>query len=292
MTRLGTLPGRLAVTLVVTAIAAVVGWQLWIYYMDAPWTRDGGVRADTVQVAPDVSGLVSEVLVKDNQTVKRGDVLFRIDPVRYELALYKAEAVVASKQASMDEAVREMNRALSLTIDSIAVQSQQQYTADAAEARAAFNQAAAERDVARLDLERSTVRATVNGVIANFSMRPGDYVTAGTAVFALIDSDSLYVAGYFQETKLPAISIGDRARVQLMGESRLIDGHVQSIAGGIADRNLSSSPSLLANVTPTFSWVRLAQRIPVRIALDNVPDGVRLIVGRTASVVVEAQGRP
>lgn len=291
MEGLGAFFVRLAVTLAVVAAASVVGWQLWVYYMDLPWTRDGRVRADVVQVTPDVSGLVAEVLVHDNQAVKKGDVLFRIDSVRFELALYEAEAVVASKQASADEAVREMDRALKLNTAEMAVQTQQQYTATAAEARAAYQQAVAERDVAKLNLERATIRASVNGAVANFSLRPGDYVTSGTAVFALTDADSFYVTGYFQETKLEAIEIGDRVRVQLMGQSRLIDGHVQSIASGIADRELSQGPSMLANVTPTFSWVRLAQRVPVRIAIDHVPDGIRLISGRTASVMVEPQGR-
>ena len=268
MERLGTLVGRIAVTLVVTTVAAAVGWQLWVYYMDAPWTRDGRVRADVVQVAPDVSGLVAEVLVRDNQAVKKGDALFQIDPVRVAFALMKAEAVVASSEASANEATREMNRALALTDLDVATQSQQQYTAAAAEAR-----------------------ATVNGVVSNFHMRPGDYVTAGAAVFAVVDTDSFYVAGYFEETKLPAIRIGDPVRVQLMGETQLIDGHVQSIAIGIADRDLSSNPSLLADVTPTFSWVRLAQRMPVRIAIDHVPEGLRLAAGRTASVVVAPQKR-
>ncbi len=291
MERLGTLAGRIAVTLVVTTVAAVVGWQLWVYYMDAPWTRDGRVRADVVQVAPDVSGLVAEALVRDNQAVKKGDALFQIDPVRFAFALMKAEAVVASSEAAANEATREMNRALALTDLDVATQSQQQYTAAAAEARAAYQQAVAERDVAKLNLERATVRATVNGVVSNFHMRPGDYVTAGAAVFAVVDTDSFYVAGYFEETKLPAIRIGDPVRVQLMGETRLIDGHVQSIAIGIADRDLSSNPSLLADVTPTFSWVRLAQRMPVRIAIDHVPEGLRLAAGRTASVVVVPQKR-
>ncbi|MEJ1976297.1 MAG: HlyD family secretion protein [Acetobacteraceae bacterium] len=250
------------------------------------------MRADVVQVAPDVSGLVAEVLVHDNQAVKKGDVLFRIDPVRFALALYEAEAMVDSKQATADEAVREMNRALALTSAEMAVQVQQQYTATAAQARAAYQQAVAERDVAKLNLDRAAVRATVNGIVANFSLRPGDYVTAGTAAFALTDTDSFYVAGYFQETKLAGIQVGDPVRVQLMGESRLIEGHVHSIASGIADRELSNGPSLLANVTPTFSWVRLAQRVPVRIAIDQVPDGVRLISGRTASVAVQPQARP
>jgi multidrug resistance efflux pump len=140
--------------------------------------------------------------------------------------------------------------------------------------------------VAKLNLERSEVRASVNGVVTNFSMRPGNYVTAGSAVFALVDSDSFHIDGYFEETKLPRIQIGDPARVHLMGESRVIEGHVQSIAGGIADREREVSSDLLANINPTFSWVRLAQRVPVRIALDRVPAGVRLVTGRTATVEV------
>ena len=286
MGRLAPLLPRIVVTLVLVVVAAVVGWQLWVYYMDLPWTRDGRVRADVVQVAPDVSGLVAKVMVRDNQAVGKGDILFQIDTIRFQLALQEAEALVASTQASVDEAVREMNRSLALTTLEISVQTQQQRVAKAQVARASNAQAVAQRDVAKLNLERSTVRATVNGRVTNFDMRPGDYVNAGTPIFALIDSDSLYVAGYFQETKLASIDLGAKVRVHLMGESQPIDGHVESIAGGISDRELSLNPSLLADVTPTFSWVRLAQRIPVRIAIDHVPDGVRLIAGRTASVTV------
>jgi RND family efflux transporter MFP subunit len=286
MGRLAPLLPRVVVTLLLVAVAAIVGWQLWVYYMDLPWTRDGRVRADVVQVAPDVSGLVAAVMVHDNQVVGKGDVLFQIDKIRFQLALQEAEALVASTQASVDEAVREMNRSLALTTLEISVQTQQQRVAKAQVARASNAQAIAQRDVAKLNLERSTVRATVNGRVTNFSMRPGDYVNAGTPIFAVIDSDSLYVAGYFQETKLASIDLGAKVRVQLMGESQPIDGHVESIAGGISDRELSLNASLLADVTPTFSWVRLAQRIPVRIAIDHVPDGVRLIAGRTASVTV------
>lgn len=290
MQRLETLAGRIAVTLVVTAIAAVVGWQLWVYYMDTPWTRDGRVRADIVQVTPDVSGLVAEIAVRNNRAVKKGDVLFRIDPVRFELAVREAEAILASKDAAAQEAVREMNRYLALTNLEISIEKQQQRSATAAEARAAYQKALADRDVARLNLERATVRASVNGIVSNFSMRPGDYATAGNSVFALVDTDSIHVAGYFQETKLRDIQVGNRVQVHLMGEARTIEGHVESIAGGIADRELSDSPSRLANVNPTFSWVRLAQRVPVRVALDHVPDGIRLIAGRTATVVVLPAG--
>jgi multidrug resistance efflux pump len=280
------LAGRLAVTAVGVAVAAVVGWQLWIYYMDSPWTRDGKVRADVVQVAADVSGLVAKVLVHDNQRVKQGEVLFQIDPVRFQLALQQAEANVSSKEAAAQEAIREMNRFQALTTLSISTEQQQQRVALATEAGAAYQQAVADRDVARLNLERSEVRASVNGFITNFTMRPGDYVDAGKPVFALVDSDSFHVDAYFEETKLPLMRVGDPVRVHLMGERGIINGHVESIASGIADREIQGSSDLLANVNPTFSWVRLAQRVPVRIALDHVPDFTLLVTGRTATVEV------
>ncbi len=168
---------------------------------------------------------------------------------------------------------------------------QQQRGSVAAENEAAYQQALAARDTAALNLARSEVRASVNGFVTNFDMRPGDYVDAGKPLFALIDSDSFYVDGYFEETKLPRIRVGDPARVYLVGEDAVIEGHVQSIAGGIADRERQGSADLLANVNPTFSWVRLAQRVPVRIALDHVPPDVHLVSGRTATVVVLEPGQ-
>lgn len=286
----GSLLARMAVTLVAVAIASVVGWQLWIYYMVSPWTRDGTVRADVVQVAPDVSGLVAEVLVRDNEEVRREQPMFRIDPARFQLALRQAEAVVAGQESKAQEAVREMKRYGELTTLEVSIEQRQQRTAVALETGAAYQQAVAERDLAQLNLQRSEVRASVNGKITNFSMRPGDYVTAGTGLFALIDTDSLHVDGYFEETKLARIRVGDKARVLLMGDWRWIDGHVQSIAGGVSDRERATGPDLLANVNPTFNWVRLAQRIPVRIALDVVPPGVQVLVGRTATVQVLPPG--
>jgi multidrug resistance efflux pump len=278
--------GRFAVTAIAVGVAAVIGWQLWIYYLEAPWTRDGRVRADVVQVAADVSGLVSEVSVRENQVVKKGDVLFRIDPVRFQIALRDAQANVDSKLAASQEADRETSRYNRLNALSVSEEQQQQRGAAATEAQSAYEQALASRDVDALNLARSVVRASVNGLVTNFDMRPGDYVDAGKPLFALIDSDSFHVDGYFEETKLPRIKVGDPARVYLVGESAVIEGHVDSIAGGIADRERQGSADLLANVNPTFSWVRLAQRVPVRIALDHVPAGVRLVTGRTATVVV------
>jgi RND family efflux transporter MFP subunit len=219
-------------------------------------------------------------------------VLFRIDPARFTIALRDAQANADNKLAAMQEAERETNRYRQLNTLSVSQEQQQQRSTTAAEAEAAYQQALADRDLAALNLARSNVRAPVNGFITNFDMRPGDYVDAGRPLFALIDSDSFYVDGYFEETKLPRIKVGDRALVYLVGENAVIEGHVESIAGGIADRERQGSADLLANVNPTFSWVRLAQRVPVRIGLDHVPADVRLVTGRTATVVIKGERAP
>jgi multidrug resistance efflux pump len=283
-------PGVL--TLVIVAAALIAGRSLWTYYEDAPWTRDGRVRADVVTITPDVSGLVSTVLVHDNQTVKRGDVLFRIDPDRFELALAEADAAVAVRKADMDEAIREATRSEKLTDLSVSVETQQQRSAKADATTAAYRQAVVDRAVADLNLRRSSVTSPVDGTVSNVDLEPGDYVTTGTAVMALVDHETLRVEGYFEETKLPRIQIGDRVRVQLMGEPHMLTGRVESIAAGIADRERSGSPDLLANINPTFNWVRLAQRVPVRVKLDAVPADVLLVVGRTATVAVESGSAP
>ncbi len=281
--------GRVVVTLIFVVAAVYVGRQLWSHYMDEPWTRDARLRADVVGIAPDVSGLVSEVLVKDNQTVKKGDVLFRVDRDRFAIALEQADAALASSKAALDQAQRESARQARLG-DAASLQQKEQALTTVAQDEAAVREASANRDLAQLNLDRSEVRATVNGTISNLSLRPGDYVSAGTAKVALIDSDSLRVEGYFEETKLPRIQIGDEVYIHLMGQAEKLTGHVESIAYGIEDRERTSG-SLLANITPTFSWVRLAQRVPVRIALDKVPEGTKLIAGLTATVEVQEQSQ-
>ena len=284
---------RVGVTLIVVVLAGLTGWELWRYYMEEPWTRDGRVRAEVVGIAPDVSGLVDEVLVRDNQPVRRGDVLFRIDRDRFALALQQAEAVLSSRHASLLQAQRDQQRYTRLDQSAVSIQRQEQAVTDAQVAEAAWHQAMADRNVAQLNLERSEVKAPVNGFVTNLELRPGDYLSAGKAALALVDSDSFHVAGYFEETKLPRIRPGDRATVRVMGETGVIEGHVDSIATGITDRERTDSPDLLANVNPTFSWVRLAQRVPVRVAIDRVPEGLRLISGRTATVaVLPGEGAP
>ncbi|WP_051356639.1 efflux RND transporter periplasmic adaptor subunit [Azorhizobium doebereinerae] len=283
--------GRIGVTLCALVLAVLVGGHLWRYYMEEPWTRDGRVRAAVVEVAPDVSGLVSEVDLPDNATVHKGDLLFRIDPRRFEIALAQAEASLASKQAALDQAVRESKRYSQLNDSAVTQQKREQVETELAQDRAALASAQSDRDLAALNLERSSVRAPVDGKITNFDLRPGNYVTAGKAVAALVDAHSFYVAGYFEETKLPRIHVGDPVLIHLMGGTVPLHGHVESIAAGIEDRERSDGTSLLANVTPTFSWVRLAQRVPVRIAID--PATANLVAGRTATVeVLPGAGQP
>jgi multidrug resistance efflux pump len=290
--RLAINSGRPALTLLIVAAALVAGRGLWSYYQEAPWTRDGRVRADVVTIAPDVSGLISEVLVHDNQTVKRGDTLFRIDPDRFELALAQADAALASRKAQMDEAAREAARYEQLSQISVSKETQEQRQANADATAAAYRQAVADRAVAQLNLKRSSVTSPVDGTVTNVLLEPGDYVTTGKGVMALVDSATLRIEGYFEETKLPKIHPGDRVQVRLMGEPRILIGRVESIAAGIADRERSDSSDLLANINPTFNWVRLAQRVPVRVKPTTVPPGMQLVVGRTATVTVEPGTAP
>jgi RND family efflux transporter MFP subunit len=278
---------RFFVTLVMVLIAGVIGWQLWVYYMDAPWTRDGRVRADTVNLAPDVSGPVVQVFVRDNQVVKAGDKLFEIDPTRFTLALAQAQAQKLKAQAAMQDAQRTAGRYASLSSNAVSSLSRDAAVSAALEAAADYQQAQANESVAQLNLQRSTVRATVNGVVTNFSMQPGDYVSAGTPDLAIVDTDSLYVDGYFEETKLRRIAVGDAATVTLLDGGPAISGHVAGLAAGISDAERTPTPSLLADVNPTFTWVRLAQRVPVRIALDHVPAGTTLVAGMTCTVVID-----
>ena len=195
---------RYASTAAAVLLAIFVGWRLWVHYEHEPWTRDGRVRVESVAIAPDVSGLVSEVLVRDNQPVRKGDVLFRIDRDRFVLALRQAEAILEGRLAALDMAKKDLVRYRAMSKISVSEQKVEQIESNYAQAVAALHQAEADRDLAKLNLERSEVRASVNGPITNFDLRPGTYVTAGKGVAALIDQDTIHVDGYFEETKLPS----------------------------------------------------------------------------------------
>jgi RND family efflux transporter MFP subunit len=276
---------RVAATLVLIAAAVGAGRHLWVHYREAPWTRDGRVRADVVQIAPDVSGLIESVQVHDNQAVNQGDILFTVDRARYRLAVAQAEAAIDSLRVQIVQAGREDRRNAALG-ELVAAELREQTTTRLDQLKAALSQASASLETARLNLARTDVRAPVNGWVTNLDLRPGTYASAGRPVLAVVDRQSLHVLGYFEETKIARIRPGDAVQVRLIGEVQQLDGHVDSIAAGIEDRERQASPTMLANVNPTFNWVRLAQRIPVRVHLDRVPPDVRLIVGRTATVEV------
>ena len=288
-----TLPalGRIGITLIAAAGAAYVGWQLWRHYEVEPWTRDGRVKAYVVQVAPDVTGQVTKVYVHDNQQVKAGEPLFDIDRARFELALRQSDAQVTAAQAALAQALRENKRNTELD-DLVSQETREQGQTRGDQARAALAQAVVNHDTAKLNLERTRVVASVDGIVTNLDLREGAYASAAHPVMAVVDRSSFYVEGYFEETKLPGIQLGDRVDITLMGSRTPIAGHVESIAEGIADRDRSTGANMLPNVNPTFNWVRLAQRIPVRIALDPVPASVRLVAGQTATVKVVGPAAP
>jgi multidrug resistance efflux pump len=270
--------------LLVTAATLVAIW-LWHRYEEAPWTRDGHVYADVVRISPDVGGLVTEVDVHDNQLVKKGQLLFVVDRPRYADALAQADAAVASASATLDQAQRVARRDRALG-DLVATEALETDDAKVQTSLAALREAQAARATARLNLERTAVHASVNGYVTNLSLRPGDFLGPGSQGVAVIDLDSIRIEAYLEETKLRHVQIGDRARIRLMGDAGDIIGHVQSISGGIADDQRGDSSNQLPTVNPTFTWVRLAQRIPVRIHVDHMPAGTRLILGRTATVTI------
>ncbi|OAN31604.1 HlyD family secretion protein [Pseudomonas oryzihabitans] len=273
-------------TLLVVCLALILGRLLWVHYMNDPWTRDGRVRAEVITIAPDVAGLVTEIAVRDNQWVNKGDLLLQIDPEHYEIAVHQAEASVAARKATL--AMRQQNARRRADIDSLVVSRENREDASAAAlaAEADLRQAQAQLEAARLNLKRTRVLAPVDGYVTNLSVFKGDYAAAGAPKLAVIDAHSFWVYGYFEETKLPHVRVGASAEMRLMS-GQTLQGHVESIARGIYDRDNPQSRELTADVNPTFNWVRLAQRVPVRIALDPLPEGLLLAAGTTCTVVLE-----
>ncbi|OCT31771.1 efflux RND transporter periplasmic adaptor subunit [Pseudomonas putida] len=283
--------GRVVLTLLVVTFAAVLVWQMVVYYMFAPWTRDGHIRADVIQIAPDVSGLIQKVEVRDNQVVKRGDVLFTIDQDRFGLALRQARATLAEREETLAQAARETRRNRKLG-NLVAAEQLEESQSREARARSAVSEAQVAVDTAQLNLDRSVVRSPVDGYLNDRAPRAHEFVTSGRPVLSVVDSASYHVDGYFEETKLSGIHVGDAVDIRVMGDDTRLRGHVESLSAGIEDRDRVSGANLLPNVNPAFSWVRLAQRIPVRIAFDEVPADFRMISGRTATVSIIEGQRP
>lgn len=285
MKSLLSLLSRYALTLSVVAISTLLAFICWKHYAQTPWTRDGRVRAEVVQIAPDVSGPVLNVAVRDNQWVNRGDVLYSIDPHWLKLAVVSAQADVEAKRHEMlmrQDAARRRTQIKRM----VSGEDLQQTTSAASVAAANYHGALAALELAELNLSHATVRSPVAGYVTHLRLHPGDYATEGETKVAIIDAHSFWVVGYFEETRLHHIHVGNMAHISLMGFDSVITGHVESIGRGIGDNNDATGQLGLPDVDPTFSWVRLAQRIPVRIHIDTLPKGVELVAGLSASISV------
>jgi multidrug resistance efflux pump len=282
---------RVFLTLAMLAVSVLLVGALWQRYMLSPWTRDGRVRAEVVDIAPEVSGTIVAVPVSDNQLVHRGDVLFTIDPIRFKLAIASAQAAFDGAKQQLQLSESDARRRQGLT-GVVSAEEQERTSSTATVASAQLEAAQAALDLAKLNLERSVLRSPVNGYVTNLRLRVGDYANAGQPKVAVIDADSFWISGYFEETKLSQMHPGDPARIKLMGYEPILTGHVDTIARGINDRNSAPDALGLQDVNPVFTWVRLAQRIPVRIHIDQVPDGVILAAGTTCSISVGADAAP
>jgi RND family efflux transporter MFP subunit len=281
----------LALTLLAVALAVGLGWAMWNAYMRAPWTRDGTVRAYVVTVAPEVSGRIVSLPLADNQFVHKGQLLMVVDPTNYKIALSLAEAAATQAQVTMQNAERQARRRQQLPNIAVTPEQQQTYETQALAAQAQYQQALANLDQARINLKRTEVHSPVNGWVTNLLAQRGDYVTAGQNKISLVDADSFWVDGYFEETNLDLIHKGDPAEIKLMGYRRIVRGHVAGIARAINVANAQPNGQGIATVNPIFTWVRLAQRIPVRIHIDRVPEGVVLVAGMTATVQIDPRPR-
>jgi multidrug resistance efflux pump len=278
---------RYLITAAAVLVAVLLGWALWWHYLRSPWTRDGRVRAEVVNIAAEISGKVVGLNVVDNQIVHKGDVLFTIEPVDYRLALVQAEASVQSRELDRDIALQNSERRQKIGAEAVSAEERNTFRSTAQVAEAAYQAALATRDQAKVNQDRTVIRSPVNGYVTNLTLRIGDYATPGQPKMTLVDGDSFWVVGYFEETKLPRIQEGDYAHVRLMGWGPEIAGHVESLSRAIADTNNDPNSEGLANVSPIFTWVRLAQRIPVRIHIDRVPDEVRIAAGQTCTIVID-----
>ncbi len=352
---------RVLLTAAVVAVAVVIAGVKWWDYVVNPWTRNGQVRAQVIQVTPRVSAPIVQLPIIDNQLVKAGDLLFEIDPRTFsaDLALAKAkldrtrdqisaleknvkaaeaaveqydalikaaEATIRKNEAEVertkidvdraeillkqgnvtkrrrDEAVADYDSAVGARDNAVETRNQAraqklQSEADLAEAQAdlgapgednaRLRAAKAEVQTAELNLEFSKVVAPVDGYVTNLDLRLGDQAVANKPALALVDVDSYWIHGFFKENYIEGMRPGDRAIVTLMSyPDKPLEGRVHSLGWGIAQADGSTGYELLPNISPTFEWIRLAQRVPVRVHIDEVPEGVELRVGTTASVLV------
>ncbi|RJS90951.1 HlyD family secretion protein [Salinisphaera sp. Q1T1-3] len=277
---------RVIATLVIVSIAAVLGWFAWQHYVYAPWTRDARVQANVVNIAPEVSGTVTKVAIRDDSYVHVGELLFQIQPIRFKHAIAEAKANLASARARRAYTRANAQRLERLPPGGVSTQNLQQAQSSAREAEASVSQYEAQLAQARQNLEWATVRSPVNGYVTHLRLDEGDYASQGQSALTLVDAETFRVIAYFEETKLDSVKVGDPADIVLMAGDTHLHGHVASIGRGIAIDNYTPGERNLPQVNPTFQWVRLAQRVPVTITFDKRPETLPLSVGLTATVHV------
>ncbi len=287
---------RITATLVTVVIAVVLGTWAFCEYEYAPWTRNGRVRAYVVDTAPEVAGRIMDVPVKDNQFVHKGDVLYTIDSRDFDAAAKRAQAALDAARVRLALGRQNARRRVELPSGDVSQEERQIHVANADVGQADVYAADAALAKAQADLERCQIRSPVNGWITNLTVRAGNYANVGQRQLSVVDADSFWIYGYFEETRLRGIRAGAKARATLMGypESELT-GHVDSIGRGIADADAAPDSTGLPQVNPVFTWIRLAQRIPVRIHIDSVPGSVHLAAGETCTIHIdtrEERGKP
>jgi RND family efflux transporter MFP subunit len=277
---------RKVATATLAVAAVLVALVTWDHYNAGPWTRDGRVRVHVASVAPQISGQIKELRIADNQFVHKGDILYVIDPFDFEVALGANKATLQQRMADLNVKQLQSERRNRLSDLSASVEQKQVYEGSAFQAKAAVDLAREQVRQAEINLQRTEVRSPVHGIVTNLLLREGDYARQGATNVSIIDADSYWVDGYFEETKLARLCVGDRAEARLMGYSAPIIGHIATVTRGISVSNAAASTQGLPNVDPVYTWVRLAQRVPVRIAIDRVPPGVPLVSGLTATVTI------
>jgi len=278
--------GKHLATLGIALVAILISVATWQHYVTAPWTRNGSVRVQVANVAPQVAGKIVELRVADNQFVHKGDILYVIDPFDFEVAVRVAKALVDQRAADLEVKQAEFDRRQHLSDLATTPEEQQIFAGNAAQAKAAYEAAVHQLAQAQLNLKRTSVASPVDGYITNLLLRAGDYAVIGTSNISVIDSNSFWIDGYFEETKMARVCIGDRAEAQLVGYARPVLGHVATVTRGISVSNAAAGTQGLPTVDPIYTWVRLAQRVPVRLAIDAVPPDVPLVSGMTATVTI------
>lgn len=271
-------------TAIVILLAALAAFGMYERYTTKPWTRDGQVRANVVGIACRVAGPIVQFPVRDNQPVKKGDLLFEVDPSTYKAAVDQCAAKLQQAQAAQIQAQQELQRQTELYRTKVNDLRDLQDAQDSlAAATANVAAAAADLELARLNLSYTKIVAPVDGYLTNVNTSPGTYVYAGQQLLALVDISSFWIAAYFKETQLHHVKEGGKAKITFIGrENEPFEGVVDSTAWGIFDEN-GSTVELLPKVGQTVDWVRLPNRFPVRVLVTGQTP-IPLRIGQTVSI--------